>query len=306
MKKFYFLISALFALSGCVAMQDDEVSTLKIKVLNLETRSQTQEKRMAEIEERMDKLEKRLSQEFSQRFLEAQSKVLSDLEDTKRDLTALQTKVEEFQFQKEAESKTQRKNLEDLLTRLEALELKMKEFEKKQTSFSNVTQPQALLNQTNQPQNATLSLPSPSVEKTPSNQTGDNKTISSQPPLKEEDLYQKAYSLYEKGDLKGARSLWNEYLRRFPKGKWIGQTYFYIGETYFKEKEYEAAILEYQKLIEMPGANPLKPKAMLRQAESFVALKDKKAAEILYKKIIQLYPGTKEAKEAKEKLSKLK
>lgn len=303
MKRFYLLISALFVLSGCVAMQDDELSTLRIKVLNLETKAQTQEKRMAESKERIDNLEKRLSQELSQRFLEAQSKVLSDLEEVKRELSSLQTKVEEFQFQKEAESKTQRKNLEDLLTRLEALELKMKDFEKKQVGFSNVTQPQA---QSNQTQNATLSFPSSAVGKTISNQTNDNKTTSYQPPLKEEDLYQKAYSLYEKGDLKEARRLWNEYLQRFPKGKWIGQTHFYIGETYFREKEYEAAILEYQKLIELPGANPLKPKAMLRQAEAFVALKDKKAAEILYKKIIQLYPGTKEAKEAKAELSKLK
>ncbi len=301
MKKFYLLISMLFALSGCIpAMQDDEFSTLKIKVLNLETQAQVSEKRISEIEARMDNLEKRLTQEISQRFLDAQAKMLSDIEETKRDLSSLQARFEESQFQKEADSKVQRKNLEDLLTRLETLELKIKEIEKKQTEIlsSNRTQPMPVSNQT---QNATLES---SPQKTPPPQ--DNKTASQQKPAKEEDLYQQAYALYEKEDLKGARNLWNEYLKRFPKGKWVGQTHFYIGETYFKEKEFEQAILEYQKLIEMPGANPLKPKAMLRQAEAFIALKDKKAAEILYKKVIQLYPGTKEAKEAKEKLAKLK
>ncbi|MFN4132694.1 MAG: tetratricopeptide repeat protein [Caldimicrobium sp.] len=45
---------------------------------------------------------------------------------------------------------------------------------------------------------------------------------------------------------------------------------------------------------------------MLRQAEAFLALKDKKAAQVLYKKIIQTYPGSSEAKEAEKKLKGMK
>lgn len=61
-----------------------------------------------------------------------------------------------------------------------------------------------------------------------------------------------------------------------------------------------------KKLIELPGPNPLKAKAMLRQGDAFLALKDKKAAQILFKKVIQNYPGTEEAKEAQKKIKELK
>lgn len=292
MKKLYFLIILSSLLTGCLALQDDELSSLKIKVLNLETQSKMQETKLMELEKKMDFLESKLSKELSNKFLQAQSKLLSDIEEQRKELTALQSKIEELHFQREAEGKTQRKAWEDLTTRIEALDLKIKKME---ALLANQTTPQT-------PTNATITEVKPKVE-APANQT---KTFKEKEPLKEEDHYQKAFNLYEKGDLKGAKALWEEYLKLFPKGKWVGQTHFYLGEIAFKEKDYETAILEYQKLIEQPGVNPLKPKAMLKQAEAFIALKDKKAAEILYRKIIKTYPGSPEAKEAEKRLKALK
>lgn len=309
MKKFLLLITGIFLLSGCV-METEEVSTLKIKVLNLEASLKEQDKRLVEMEKKVSHMEKRLSEEMATKFLEAQSKVLSDLNDLRKDLTLLQSKLEEMQFQKEAQSDLQRKALEDINTKIAALELKLKDLE---TQFKSSNQTlleggvKGLSNQTSSngtPSNQTLS------REGLSNQTLSNQTQTlSKPveiPLKEADLYQKAFSLLEKGDLKGAKTLFTKYLKDYPQGKWVPQTHFYLGEIYFKEKDYESAILEYQKLIETPGPNALKPRAMLRQAEAFLALKDKKAAEILLKKIIKTYPGTKEAKEAQEQLKKLK
>ncbi len=307
-----FFIIGVILLSGCV-METDEISTLKIKVLNLESIVNTQDKKIAELENRINSTEKKISEEISGKFLEAQSKILVELNDLRKDLTLLQSKLEEIQFQSQAQNDLQRKTLEDITTRLSALELKIKDLEGK------LSQPRTMesISPSNQTYSNETSLPKPSL----SNQTISNQTASTQtkaqepsslmekkkePKPKEEDLYQKAFSLYEKGDLKGAKALWEEYLRVYPKGKWVPQTHFYLGEIYFKEKDYETAILEYQKLIETPGPNPLKPKALLRQAEAFLALKDKKAAEILLKKLIKTYPTTKEAKEAQEKLKKLK
>lgn len=306
MKKLYFLIILSSLLTGCLALQDDELSSLKIKVLNLETQSKMQETKLMELEKKMDFLESKLSKELSNKFLQAQSKLLSDIEEQRKELTALQSKIEELHFQREAEGKTQRKVWEDLTTRIEALDLKIRKIEallanetkakeEETKKITNQTTPQT-------PTNATITEVKPKVE-APANQT---KTFKEKEPLKEEDLYQKAFNLYEKGDLKGAMALWEEYLKLFPKGKWVGQTHFYLGEIAFKEKDYETAILEYQKLIEQPGVNPLKPKAMLKQAEAFIALKDKKAAEILYRKIIKTYPGSPEAKEAEKRLKALK
>ncbi|MFN4131919.1 MAG: tetratricopeptide repeat protein, partial [Caldimicrobium sp.] len=286
MKKYFALLCLITPLlTGCVA-SSDEFNTFKIKLLNLETQTQQQEaqlfaleKRINEVEKRIDEVEKKVSQEIAQKFLQSQSKILADIEETRKEVATLQGKVDEMTFQQEGERKSQIKTIEDIKARIEALELRIKELEKANTEKSS--------NQTSQEQTQTPSqIEKPTPLKEQETQKTENKTLSpsSKETLSEEDFYQRAYSLYIKGDLKGARSLWELYLTRFPKGKWVGQTYFYIGETYFREKDYESAILYYQKLIEMPGPNPLKPKAMLRQAEAFLALKDKKAAQVLYKK----------------------
>ncbi|MFN3921947.1 MAG: tetratricopeptide repeat protein [Caldimicrobium sp.] len=304
MKKYFALLCLITPLlGGCVA-SSDEFNTFKIKLLNLETLTQQQEvqlsaleKRINEVEKRLDEVEKKVSQEIAQKFLQSQSKILADIEETRKEVATLQGKIDEMTFQQEGERKSQIKTIEDLKARIEALELRIKELEKANTEKSS--------NQTSQEQTQTPSqMEKPTPLKEQETQKTENTTISSfsKETLSEEDLYQRAYSLYSKGDLKGARSLWELYLTRFPKGKWVGQTYFYIGETYFREKDYESAILSYQKLIEMPGPNPLKPKAMLRQADAFLALKDKRAAQVLYKKIIQTYPASPEAKEAEKKL----
>ncbi len=142
---------------------------------------------------------------------------------------------------------------------------------------------------------------------TSSNNTITNGTSSTakkieEKPLSEADLYEKAYSCYQKRDLKNAIKFFEEYIERFPKGKWIGQAYFWIGECYFREKKYEEAILNYQKLIELPGWHPLKPTAMFRQAQAFKALGDIEAYKILLKKVINQYPNSKEAEIAKKLL----
>lgn len=303
MKK-YFVILGLITplLAGCVA-SNDEFSTFKIKLLNLETQTQQQEARILALEKKIEEVEKIVKEEISQKFLQAQSKILADIEETRKEVANLQGKIDEMTFQQEGEKKSLIKTLEDLKTRIDTLELKIKELEKSSIEKSS--------NQTSNSHGLTQTTPHtektfPSKEEELQKSENKNATLSTKETIKEEDLYQMAYSLYSKGDFKGARKVWEDYLKSFPKGKWVGQSYFYIGETYFKEKDYESAILSYQKLIEIPGPNPFKPKAMLRQAESFLALKDKKAAQILYKKIIQSYPGTPEAKEAEKKLKEIR
>jgi len=323
MKKFLSLGLAVILLSGCVGLDSSEYSDLKIKVLNLETLVKTHSQKMGELEERMNLLERQVKEEVSKSLVESQARVLADLQETKGELRTLQSKLEEMEFQKGEEGKLQRKNLEDLKTRLEGLELRIKELEEKlakplspvggasNQTLSNQTQP--LSNQTQVPSHQTgisASRPEPpqasSGNKTSLKEKEEKPEKKEGEKPKEADLYQKAFSLFEKGDFKGAKALWEEYLKLYPKGKWVPQTHFYLGETYFQEKDYEASILEYQKVIESTGPNALKPRAMLRQGEAFLALKDKKVAQTLFKKVMQLYPGTKEAKEAKEKLNKLK
>lgn len=307
MKKFFLLGMALF-LGSCVVSQD-EIQSLKIKVINLETRLATQEQKSQE-------LEKEISKNLNNKLLEIRSQLLSEIEEIKKEHSELLSKLEEVQFKSEEKDKEYLSRLKELNLKIETLETKVSSFLPILENATKITNATKIINGTKvenattlegviQIKNATQIENTTKIEKaTKINNATQNQKVSQDIKLKEDELFQKAHTLFQKGDYKTARTLWEEYLKRFPKGKWIGQAYFGIGETYFKEKNYEDAILSYQKLIELPGPHPQKPTAMLRQAQAFKALGDQKAYQILLKKIIKEFPTSKEASQAKKLLAK--
>ena len=74
---------------------------------------------------------------------------------------------------------------------------------------------------------------------------------------------------------------------------------FMMGETRFKQKQYDQAILEYQELISRHGGSSMAATALMRQAQSFEALSDNDTAKIIHKKILNSYPNSPEAAEIK-------
>jgi tol-pal system protein YbgF len=315
MKRYLILIFLSSLLSACV----EDTSTLKVSLINLESRLNVLENRVAKLENDTQTLESRITKAI----VERQSLIVSDLEEVKKEQLRLQERLEDLSYKLEGKEREEKGRKEDLLTRVEALELRLKRIENlvqpsNETAIQNATIQNATSNQTvvqqpevqkekqtNAPQkekqtnglHAEKSTPKP-PEKAKQQEVPKN--------LKEEDLFQQAYLYFQKGDYRLARSYWEEYLKRYPKGRWVGQTYYWVGETYFKEKNYEEAIIYYQKLIDLPEPNPFKPKAMLKQAEAFLQLKDKKAAEIVLKKLVKTFPGTQEAKEGEKILKGLK
>jgi len=301
--KFLLLLIPLI-LNGCVAYQE-EFQTLKIKVINLEAIVNKQNQKYEEMKKRLNVIDKKitsLENKISKDVLvDIKTQILSDLEDIKYQQALLSSQLEDLKFSKEEQDKEFTDRLNNLFTQVQALQLRIKEIEKK----LGIT-PKIVSNKTAVVSNETISSNKTAILSTnATNATNTNATITQvEKPLTEVELYEKAYSSYQQGDFKYARKLFEEYIEKFPKGKWIGQAYFWIGESYFKEKKYEEAILSYQKLIELQGWHPLKPTAMFKQAQAFKALGDIEAYKILLKKVINQYPNSKEAKKAKKLLRK--
>lgn len=129
------------------------------------------------------------------------------------------------------------------------------------------------------------------------------------PPAKKElsepELYESAKQAFDKGESESAREQFLDYLKRFPKAKSADNAQFWIGEIYYRDKWYEKAIMEYQKVIEnYPDGNKV-PAALLKQGLAFSSLNEKPNARIILQEIIRKYPASNEAKIAKEKLSAL-
>jgi tol-pal system protein YbgF len=121
----------------------------------------------------------------------------------------------------------------------------------------------------------------------------------------EDEIYRQAKLAFDQGDSDAARSKFEELIKRFPKSEQADNAQFWIGEIYYREKWYEKAILEYQKVIEnYPKGNKV-PASLLKQGFAFLNLGDKTNSRIILQELIRKYPQTNEAKIAQDKLKEL-
>jgi tol-pal system protein YbgF len=92
----------------------------------------------------------------------------------------------------------------------------------------------------------------------------------------------------------------------YPSSDNADNAQFWIGETFYQEKSYEKAILEYQKVIEKyPRGNKV-PAALLKQGLAFLNLKDRVNSRLIFEELVRKYPNTSEAKAASDKLKELR
>ncbi len=80
---------------------------------------------------------------------------------------------------------------------------------------------------------------------------------------------------------------------------------FYLGEMWFKRKKYEDAISYFKKSAILYDKASYMPVLLLHCAISFENLNDKVNAKSFYNTLIDFYPNSQEAKEAKINLNKL-
>jgi tol-pal system protein YbgF len=119
-------------------------------------------------------------------------------------------------------------------------------------------------------------------------------------------LYLKGLDLLKAGETTAAREQFSKFLEQNPKHELAVNAHYWIGESYYGEKNYESAILSYQDVIKnYPGKEKVVA-AMLKQAMAFNAIKDAKSARFVLKKLVEGFPKSEEAKKAKELLKEMK
>ncbi|MDZ4165261.1 MAG: tol-pal system protein YbgF [Smithellaceae bacterium] len=118
-----------------------------------------------------------------------------------------------------------------------------------------------------------------------------------------ESLYEQAYNAFKGGRYDKARHEFQELLKRFPRGELSENAQFWIAESFFFEKQYERAIVEYAKVIEEHEAGDRRPHALLKQGLSYLALGDKTMAKIIFQKILEDHPHSTQARIARNRLT---
>ncbi|HJY83065.1 MAG TPA: tetratricopeptide repeat protein, partial [Candidatus Binatia bacterium] len=79
---------------------------------------------------------------------------------------------------------------------------------------------------------------------------------------------------------------------------------YLIGESYFDQKDYNRAILEFNDVLKYRRGDKI-PAALLRQAQAFLEIGDRTDARLILQKLINDYPNSEQAKEAKDRLQTL-
>jgi len=136
-------------------------------------------------------------------------------------------------------------------------------------------------------------------------ESGDAAQTAPPVPVTDRFAYEQAKQTFDAGDMEDARIQFENFINTFPDSSYAGNARFWIADSYYVEKWYEKAILEYQKVLEQyPDSNKI-PAARLKQGYAFAELGEKANARLILKELISRYPDTREAEFAEKKLKTL-
>lgn len=122
------------------------------------------------------------------------------------------------------------------------------------------------------------------------------------PKISSEEVYKEGFDAYQKGAYEDAAQIFSRFVKQNTDGPLTPNAYYWTGESYMNLKNYEKAIVQFQELVDRFPKSDKAGRAMLRQAEAFGALGDKKSSTTLLKRIVELFPKTEEALVAGRKL----
>ena len=104
------------------------------------------------------------------------------------------------------------------------------------------------------------------------------------------------------GKEKAAEAVLQRFIRDNPQSPRIAEAKYRYAEAAFNAKDYKAAVLRFQDVIDAHKSSVWASWAMLRQGECFEVQGQAANAKLFYEDVIRLWPKSSAAKEAKQKL----
>ncbi len=121
-----------------------------------------------------------------------------------------------------------------------------------------------------------------------------------------EDLYRRAVTMIRNGErFTEARELLQRFLQQHPRHSLSANASYWIGEAYHGDRKFENAILQFQDVIDQYSEHPKAAAAQLKQGITFQAMGDPQSARAVFNRLIESFPLSSEAREAKRRLDAL-
>ena len=121
------------------------------------------------------------------------------------------------------------------------------------------------------------------------------------PPLQQ--TYQAGLRDYNSATYELANNEFGDVAKYYPQDDLAGNAHFYMGEIAYRQGKYSLAIKHYDVELEQFAGNPKAPAAQLRKGESLMESQQREAGAQELRSLIQRYPQTPEAAEARSKLN---
>lgn len=115
--------------------------------------------------------------------------------------------------------------------------------------------------------------------------------------------YQAALRDYNSAKYELSNSEFSDVIQYYPQDDLAGNAHFYMGEIAYRQGKYSQAVKQYDVVLEQFAGNPKAPAAQLRKGESLLQTQQREAGAQELRSLIQRYPQTPEAAEARSKLN---
>ncbi len=153
--------------------------------------------------------------------------------------------------------------------------------------------------------------PGPSSSKPVSASTSQKPHVAVRKPMTakerqaEQQAYQEAYNELKARRYNAAREAFSQFIEQYPHGRYAHIAQYWIAESSYAQRDYEQAIADYQRLLDVYPFSPKKAEAELKKAYSYYELGKKDETRKTLEQLLRQYPDTTEAGQARRLLKKL-
>jgi len=126
---------------------------------------------------------------------------------------------------------------------------------------------------------------------------------STAPDATPEQMYAAAMASVTAEEHARAAALFRELIQRFPQDALASNAQYWIGEAYYRQRDFQEAMVEFRKVVDGYAASPQIPEALLKIGLCHQALKDQARARMTWEQLTREYPGTNAATQARSLLT---
>ncbi|MDR2016740.1 MAG: tol-pal system protein YbgF [Burkholderiales bacterium] len=117
----------------------------------------------------------------------------------------------------------------------------------------------------------------------------------------EQKVYDAAMEQFKHGDYAGAAAAFTTFAVTYPQNPLASSAQYWVGNAYFAQRNYKAAIVAQTQLLQKYPDSPKVPDAMLNLASAQAELGDRTAARKTLQEIIARHPSSEAAAKARQR-----